>query len=205
MKTNGTYCYEDAAEKRAVTGWVCKTCRRYWGDDEHMARYCCAKDLPCKCGKRIVGSWTACEDCRNQKQEATWANAKKVEWDGTFPVCEWDNDKFFWCEDSIRETCIERGIHPRNLRLVKAEPCTLPEFELHEFLRDELADDQDITGADAIDKTVNDFIDSLNPLSYWPTGEAIDSTTLADAIGWTAEDEAERAVADEPEPEVATK
>lgn len=193
MKTNATLPYEDAAEQRTITGWVCKTCRRYWGDDEHMARYCCAKDLPCKCGKRIVGSYIVCEDCRNQRKEDKWANTKKTEWDGAFPVCEWDNDTFFWSEDSIRECCIERGIHPRELRLVKAEPCGLPTFEINEFLCDCLGEDQVVDGADDIDKTVNDFIESLNPLSYLPNGKAIDATTLAESIGWTTDDDAELA------------
>ena len=44
--------YEESAEVVTVTGWSCKTCKRWWADDEHMARWCCASDMACDCGKR---------------------------------------------------------------------------------------------------------------------------------------------------------
>jgi hypothetical protein len=51
-----TIFYESGADyHKNIEGWVCKTCRRYWGENEHMARYCCANDFPCKCGKRSRG------------------------------------------------------------------------------------------------------------------------------------------------------
>ena len=43
-----TLPFEEAAELRSVSVWVCKTCGKdYSTQGERMARLCCAKDQKC--------------------------------------------------------------------------------------------------------------------------------------------------------------
>ncbi|HRH31971.1 MAG TPA: hypothetical protein PLK06_01470 [bacterium] len=91
MKDNGEFDYEESAAEVTVKGWACRQCHRWFGKDEHMARWCCAKTIPCECGGRIVGSWASCKDCRDRKEAAKkhelFANAVKLtEWEGPIYV-----------------------------------------------------------------------------------------------------------------------
>ena len=61
--------YEDAAHKVIRVGWACKRCDRFHGDNEHLARWCCASDLPCReCGGRNTNkAYTCCQACKRAK------------------------------------------------------------------------------------------------------------------------------------------
>lgn len=65
--------YEDSAEfRKNLTGWVCSVCNRYWGTDEHMARYCCATSLPCGtdgCDGRKKRPYIYCDKCKSLKDQ----------------------------------------------------------------------------------------------------------------------------------------
>ena len=84
--------YEEAAEFREnIKGWVCKKCKRFWGNDsysEHGARICCATDVKCAdCDNRVTDKHrTLCESCMKKydakRYEERVANAETVEWDG---------------------------------------------------------------------------------------------------------------------------
>lgn len=65
--------YETSAEQRTVNGWCCTKCNRYWGDDEHMARYCCCTSMMCKCGRmRHDRHWARCKKCREERKFTQW-------------------------------------------------------------------------------------------------------------------------------------
>ena len=76
--------YEDAAERRTVEGWVCKACRRWWGEDEHMARWCCSTDQPCACGNRRTKHYTVCDSCREKAELERWLKKERRPYDGGF-------------------------------------------------------------------------------------------------------------------------
>ena len=87
MKDNGEFDYEESAHEVTVTGWACRQCGRWYGNNQHMARWCCAKTIPCECGGRIVVSWVVCKDCRDRKEaemeQSRYAAAEKLtNWDG---------------------------------------------------------------------------------------------------------------------------
>lgn len=90
MKNEKVVRYEDSAEFRtSIEGWACKECDRVWVGEEHMARYCCANNFPCRCGGRIEGSiWTMCQSCREKAEDYRELLEKAT-------LCEYDGYPFF--------------------------------------------------------------------------------------------------------------
>lgn len=167
--------YEDAAEVREnIKGWVCKKCSRYWGKDEHMARYCCSDDHPCECGGRKSKTYTVCDDCRQKKEHDAWFSLPESEWDGEFPIGTWDDDKFFWDEESLIEYLCEVNEveEPEDLtddQIESTKFCLCEphkhDFELAGCISDYLPEDDD-TDFREIDKIINDWI-AANVPKVW--------------------------------------
>lgn len=175
----GDLRYEDAAEQQTVTGWCCKKCSRFWGKDEHMARYCCSTSQPCdkECGRRTTKGHRWCEECANDENAKRFAALPRVEWDGSTPLCTWDNDKFFFDVEQI-EYYLEdnEGATLESLQLVMCEPANPRPFDINDYLYEEMPPDcaaSDLPGAKEAEKAVNDFIEKSKPLSWFPTNKAI--------------------------------
>lgn len=189
MNKNGIP-YEEAAHVVTATGWACKTCSRFFGTDqytpadghgaEHMARWCCASSMPCKCGGRIEGGYTICEACRNKQREADWLAKPEIEWDGEFPLAVWDDDRYFFDADALYEyvdDIIEDGGNPLGLKLTTCKRADVRQFEMNDFLCDDLPEDETLD-CEEIDKTVNDWIAANQPRLFYPTGERISQASL---------------------------
>ena len=177
--------YEDGAEQATVTGWVCKTCRRWHGNtgrSEHSARHCCSNDRPCECGGRITGhTYSVCADCRREMDEARWAALPKVVWDGHSPLCEWQGDNYYWSEDDLIDHMEEHDLGPEDMRLVLATTLEPRHFSLYEFLSDDLPTDFDseLPGNwREVDKAVNDYIQGHKPYAWWPGNTGILPSSL---------------------------
>lgn len=173
--------YEQAAERQTgIEGWCCKTCHRFWGDDEHMARWCCAKDLPCECGKRIIGSWTKCQTCRDAADDAKWLARPEAAWDGSFPLAIWDDDKFFWEVDELWDWLADHDdadFDPLDLKWTTAVPSKIRTVELADIVSDYL-DEDDQTDFSEIDKIINDWIAANVTTLYHATGKRISRASL---------------------------
>lgn len=149
-----TIRYEDAAELRTVPGWVCRTCHRFYGDDEHLARWCCATDLPCDCGKRRGKTWTLCEDCRSERQRERWLALERRKWRGE-PLYSEAADRFFFDEDELAEAIEENGGDTDSLQLVFCYPVYASPID-EEYWIDELPEDSTLESeAPAIADAVN--------------------------------------------------
>lgn len=181
--------YEDAAEMRTgISGWCCKTCGRFWGDDEHMARLCHATVRPCRTcdAGTCARGWVTCEACRSSEAEAEarWRALEVVDWDGETPLCEWDGDRYYFDAGSIADAIGERlrgGGKIEDFRLVTCRPARPPSFDvaLADFLSGWLPEDFG-PGCDfaAIDKAVNDRIAARGVPAWEPTGEAVRVSSL---------------------------
>ncbi len=184
VETKPEIRYEDSAEMRTgIIGWWCKSCNRYWGSDEHMARYCCATSLPCECGGRTEARYsTLCRACRRVKVAARWEAMEKVEWDGKTPVCKWDSDGYFFDEDELADhiaDVIHEGGSVECLRLAHCERSVPRTFEMAEFLQDYLGlDFDDHQMFLAIDEEVNSWIKKNAPVMWEPGGKAISAESL---------------------------
>jgi len=205
MKANATLRYEDAAETVTVTGWACKTCRRWYGKNEHVARRCCAKDTPCKCGGRATEGHTTCDVCLHAAAVDRWLAAPRAPWDGKTPLYSDAANKYFIydCEllDYIEESRLDDEGEPsgiegpataeevESLRLRICKPVRGRDFNIAEQFEDRLPDEDDDfvvneTGL-AAEKAVNDWIKAIGAVSYEmtrtvPTTESILGTAKAD-------------------------
>jgi hypothetical protein len=182
-----TIRYEDNAERRTdLVGWCCKACGRYWGADEHMARWCCATDLPCDIegcdGRARKHGFTTCDACRRRKDDERWAAVEKVAWDGVTPLCEWDGDRFFFDDGAVADYVADRladGVAIEEIHLVLCERDTPRSFDMADFQSDYLAREWDCgRHFDEIDKVVNDWIAAHMPPMWIPSGPAIDPASL---------------------------
>ncbi len=191
MNKNGLP-FEEAAEIATLTGWVCKTCRRYYGPSdhplsaghgaEHMARWCCASSLPCSCGGRITESYTICDACREKKTTERWLALPELAWDGDFPICIWDSDTYFFDIETLEQYADDLLADGGKVEDIRLSPCRKNkprEFEVNDYLSDDLAEDDDLDGED-IDKIVNDWIAANVPALYFATGERLSKASFPD-------------------------
>lgn len=188
--------YNDNAEVRTVTGWCCKTCNRYWGD-EHMARYCCCTVRPCEsCGGDCEKSYIKCKTCREKAAWEKWFAKPAVPWDGAFPIGIWGDDKYFFDADElidyiaeIEAEIIDEAGEPLlgGVKFTTCRKLVPPDFSVNEFCCDTLAEDQEFADAKEIDETVNRLIQEGHPASFEMTGVRLNT---ADIVRWYKESQA---------------
>lgn len=115
------YTDDNAAKKETITGWVSRN-RKFYNQDEHMARWDGCTHMICDCGNTMIKSYTKCEDCRqksvNQKRDALPIE----EWDGeTMIYCE-SNDKYFNDMEEISEYLEDNDLDAEDLDLYICSP-----------------------------------------------------------------------------------
>ena len=175
MTDQQTIMYEsdDAAGIKTVTGWVSSS-GRFWGEDEHMARYDGSTHRKCKCGGVYSKGWTACQKCRDQKRMEVYLNMPFESYAGQ-PVVIFDNDIYFWNEDDIRDYCDNEGVEFAELDLVICEPNYVRPFEYGDYYHDECPEDHDFeTIAPEITKKIeelNKFITEKAQILSWTAGK----------------------------------
>lgn len=174
--SEGTLPNEEAAEHRTnISGWVCKTCRRFYGDEEgaeRTARYCCEKDHECGtegCNGRAGKPWIYCDPCIKKRADARWAGLEQVAWDGDTPLVLFDDDHYFFDVDDLEYFLDEEGLTLEKIQLVIAEEDRKPRFDIQEFLCDYLPEGEDVDGAEKLDKFVNRWIGNNVPSSWVPS------------------------------------
>ena len=172
--TEKTLPYEQAAEiKTGIEGWVCKTCRRFYGEEEHLARYCCAASRKCGnegCQGRATSAYIYCDDCLDKRRLAKWHALPAVPWDEKTPLVLHDDDRYFFSADDLYEYAEELGVKPEDLRLVLCVEERKPTFDMYEFLQDYLVDGQEYDADwEEIDKKVNAWIKENVPV-VWVEG-----------------------------------
>lgn len=155
--------YEQAAEirKKDFNGWCCKSCDRYYGEEEHIARYCCAKDLPCNtpgCKGRAEKPYVCCKECLKKHDRERWLALPEVPWDGETPLCLFDDDHYFFSIEDLDDYLEENKMEIEDVQVVICEKADKPYFSITDFLCDYMPEDEDVDDADEIDKIVNDWI-----------------------------------------------
>jgi hypothetical protein len=171
MKTNELkvmYESDEAASVQTVTGWV-DGYGRFWGNNEHMARYVGSTHKLCECGNIMSKGYTICDKCSAKKIRERYFECKFQEWDGNTPLALWYDDKFFWDEDDIEYYLEDNELEPSDLMLVLCYENRLnpfPEDRWNELLPED----------GELPKEVRDAIDNLNlviekqkPISWSPS------------------------------------
>lgn len=170
MTVNIMYASDDAAQRVTVTGWRSRS-GRFYGDDEHLARWDGCTHKVCACGAEMERIYTICRSCADKKRLEKYEAMPFKEWDGETPLTLYDDDEFFWNEDDVLDYCERCDISLEDLRLVICEPNYAREIEPDDFYQDDLPEDQSISDvypdlANAIEK-VNELIRKKEkPLSW---------------------------------------
>lgn len=107
---------EAAQYKTGIEGWVSRD-GRFFGGNEHLARYCGSTHKKCSCGAVILIN-RYCEDCRSAERLKVFNAMPIVKWDGETPLVIFDSDTYFFSEDDIVDYCVEREIMPSELDVV---------------------------------------------------------------------------------------
>lgn len=158
IKENEIVLYSDdtAAQIKTVTGWVSRD-GRFWGNDEHMARYSGCTHRKCECGNVIERGYIKCGSCSNKENEVRYFKMPFKVWDGNSAVyCE-TCEHYFFNEDELVEYCEENNILLLDLRLVICEENYFNEVD-YEYWNDILPDDSD----GDLPKELEDALAALN-------------------------------------------
>lgn len=162
------YTDESSAKKETVTGWVSRH-GRFYGDNEHLARYDGCTHQKCECGNLMTKGWTKCDWCISKSNIEKYKSYPFEEWDGLKPICTHDGEHYFFNEDEIEEYCEENEIKPEDLMLVICKPNYARKID-SSIWEDDLAEDSEIPKElqEKINE-MNNVIGKLKPLSYSPS------------------------------------
>lgn len=181
-KTKILYSSPEAARVKTVTGWVSSD-GRFFGKDEHMARYVGSTHRLCECGTEIQISYLRCDDCQDKIRDSKYAAMPHQEWDGIQAVCLNRDDKYFFSADEVEEYLSEleeesdadsipfnREEAIAGLDLVLCEPNYLRQldFEGDDFPEDQT--EEDVCTKELLAKLheLNELVRSHPPISYSP-------------------------------------
>lgn len=159
---------EAASFMSGLSGWV-DINNRYWGNDEHMARWSSATHKNCdNCGELMETS-SYCKPCSEKKTQAKFEAMEKVVWDKETPLCIHDSEVYFWDVDGLYDYLGDNECELASLQLVIAEPYPIHELE-PEYFTEDLHEDAELP--DHIEKMIenlNKAIKDLGPQAWIPS------------------------------------
>lgn len=178
MREEKVVMYEspEAASIQTVTGWVDPS-GRFWGKDEHMARYCGSTHRHCESNPEhpihATNGW--CEVCRAESRAAKFEAMPKRAWAGE-AITEYDGDRYFFDEEELRDYLIDHEIDLSDLRLVFCTPNYPSEIDPSDHFCDDLPEDGEINDDQllAAFELLNEMIRNCPPLSWSPGHEAVE-------------------------------
>lgn len=164
------YDSPEAAQYRTITGWVSKD-GRFWGDNEHMARYSgCTHVLCSKCKKEYVERGrTKCKKCQHTDYINAYSKMPYKDWDGVTPITLYDSDEYFMDIDDLFFYTEENEVNPKDLMLVLCDPI-YPRLLDTDYWEDDLPDpDYDIP--EELERLISEFnerVKKIDIISWIP-------------------------------------
>lgn len=165
------YDSPEAASLQTVTGWVSST-GRFWGQDEHMARYDGSTHRVCKANPAhgVHENNAYCEKCRDERMDAKFAAMPRRDYDGS-PVVVFDSDTYFFDPESLADWMLDNDIKPENAQLVFCKPNYPRRIDPNEHFCDYLPEDGDVSAKlAAAFEALNEVIAAEPPMS-WNEGD----------------------------------
>ncbi|PHM22371.1 hypothetical protein [Xenorhabdus ehlersii] len=167
------YDSPEAAKIKTVTGWVSRD-GRFFGDDEHLARYCGATHRECDSNPDhpiIEINRSRCSTCYEESRQRIFMEMERKQWDRKTPLVLFDTEQYFWDADDLGEYCHEHEVDLSELQLVICEPNYPSEIDGADWFHDELPPDGELPYElqQAFD-ALNAIIRNSPPLS-WSQGK----------------------------------
>lgn len=163
---------EAATFKTGISGWVDRH-GRFFGNDEHMARWSGATHVVCSdCGKPVSKTWLVCADCRAKGGIDRYHKMPRKEWDGETPLYSHTADKYFSDADELTDHLEEFECTEESLRLIICEPIHLRQIDEDHFCGD-LPEDGELP-EDVLNalEDLNKVIKEQEPVGWTPGGYA---------------------------------
>lgn len=164
------YDSPEAAEMRTgISGWVSST-GRFWGQDEHMARWEGSTHKKCEeCGTVHEKMWAYCPECYKKKRREQFFKLPEVPFDQVECCMIWDDDTFFFSpQDDIPEYCADHDIDPADLMMEVCEAKTELSKVGEDYWQDELPEDHDLPPEiQTALNTLNEVIKKHSPTVWW--------------------------------------
>ena len=166
------YDAPEAASIQTVTGWVSAD-GRFFGQDEHLARFCGATHRRCKNNPEHPAHEIRgyCQPCHAEKRAKVFEAMPVKEWDGE-PLVDFDGDRYFFDAGSLHDYLIDSDVSLSALRLCICEPNMPREIDPSDVFSEDLpdngkiSDDQLVAAFDLL----NEMIRKAEPLS-WSQGK----------------------------------
>jgi len=134
------YDSPEAASIKTVTGWVDRH-GRFWGNDEHMARWsgCTHQKCP-KCGslKKARGY---CKPCHEAGEIEKWQAMPRMPWDGMAMLYSQAADRYFSDIEAVDDYCNDSKSDVESLRLVICTPNIALPIDPEEHYSDDMPED----------------------------------------------------------------
>ena len=162
----------EAAEFRTgIEGWVDRH-GRFWGKDEHMARWSGCTHIMCPdCNRVMTKNYTLCSKSHEEKAVERYKTRETKPWDGTTPLYSEAYNRYFFDRDEVLEYLDEIDQKAESfgvLRLLKCTPIGLRQID-DDYFCDDLPEEGELPSdvADAL-AALNDVIREQAPVSWTP-------------------------------------
>ena len=158
---------EAATFMTGLSGWVSRA-GRFWGDNEHMARWDGSTHIECSsCGiVRLRNGY--CSPCHEKKQNEKFDAMELKVWDHNTPLNLHNSDEYFFDIESIYDYAEEHGVSSDSLKLVICNPVKLSQLD-EDYFCDELCEDGELP-AEVVEgiEALNEVIRNADPVGWEP-------------------------------------
>lgn len=129
----------------------------------------------CECGNLMNKYNSKCYDCLNKERikenKIKYMKKPFQEWDDETPLCLYNDDKFFYCEDEVHDYLEENNLTQGEIQLCICAPNHPPQIDYYVFCEDIMPEDVDDVAdlAPEITKKIdelNEFIKTQPPISW---------------------------------------
>lgn len=168
---------EAATYRTDIKGWVSRD-GRYYGEDEHIARWSGCTHMTCACGQVYAKDGAVrCRSCQATHERDRYYVLEMVEWDGTTPVVTDDDDHYFFSEDEVLDYLADQE-EGAEIRLVLCKPGRLS-YVSEDNWADDLPEDGELPAeVQKALEALNEAIKNAPTVCWWPGKQRINMEPL---------------------------
>jgi hypothetical protein len=159
---------EAAQFKTGITGWVSSD-GRFFGNDEHLARYAgCTHVLCSDCQAPAAKPYMRCDTCRRKFSVDSYAKLPFEEWDKEKPICLYDGHNYFFSEEELIDFLEDNELRGSDVMLVICDPIKYRQID-YGYWGDEAHEDWE-PGKELVEavEKLNGLLRKLPPHSWQP-------------------------------------